>query len=123
MAEWPKLGMSALKASLWAMIVEGWLPRAAAVRPGGVALQTPDGTVSYAELLASASASAATIARRFAPSTTARTTRIRSDDSVALVGHHCAPPANVGSITTPAKSRAAVAIDATTNAATISLRT
>ena len=32
-----------MKASLWAMIVEGWLPRAAAARPAGVALQTPAG--------------------------------------------------------------------------------
>ena len=64
MAEWPKLGMSALKASLWAMIVEGWLPRAAAVRPGGVALQTPDGAVSYAELLAGAGAGAAELDAR-----------------------------------------------------------
>src|ERR1700677_3514684 len=60
----PKLGMSALKASLWAMIVEGWLPRAAAVRPGGVALQTPDGPVSYAELLAGAGAGAAELDAR-----------------------------------------------------------
>jgi o-succinylbenzoate---CoA ligase len=61
---WPKLGMSALKASLWAMIVEGWLPRAAAARPGGVALQTPDGAVSYAELLAGASSGAAELEAR-----------------------------------------------------------
>ena len=53
-----------MKASLWAMIVEGWLPRAAAARPGGVALQTPDGAVSYAELLADASAGAAELAAR-----------------------------------------------------------
>jgi O-succinylbenzoic acid--CoA ligase len=59
-----KLGMSAMKASLWAMIVEGWLPRAAAARPGGVALQTPDGTLTYAELLAGASAGAAELAAR-----------------------------------------------------------
>jgi O-succinylbenzoic acid--CoA ligase len=51
--------MSAMKASLWAMIVDGWLPRAAATRPGGVALQTPRGAISYAELLAGASAGAA----------------------------------------------------------------
>jgi O-succinylbenzoic acid--CoA ligase len=56
--------MSAMKASLWAMIVDGWLPRAAAVRPGGVALQTPDGAVSYAELLASAGAGAGELATR-----------------------------------------------------------
>jgi O-succinylbenzoic acid--CoA ligase len=53
-----------MKASLWAMIVEGWLPRAAAARPGGLALQTPDGAVSYAELLAGASAGAAELATR-----------------------------------------------------------
>jgi o-succinylbenzoate---CoA ligase len=47
-----------MKASLWAMIVEGWLPRAAAARPEGLALQTPDGDVSYRELLARASAGA-----------------------------------------------------------------
>jgi o-succinylbenzoate---CoA ligase len=56
--------MSAMKASLWAMIVEGWLPRAAAARPEGVALQTPDGAVSYAELLAGASAGADDLAAR-----------------------------------------------------------
>ena len=33
-----------MKASLWTMIVEGWLPRAAASRPGGVALETPQGS-------------------------------------------------------------------------------
>jgi len=53
-----------MKASLWAMIVEGWLPRAAAVRPGGVALKTPDGAVSYAELLVGAGAGAAELATR-----------------------------------------------------------
>jgi len=53
-----------MKASLWAMIVEGWLPRAAAVRPERVALQTPDGAVSYAELLAGANANAAELAVR-----------------------------------------------------------
>jgi O-succinylbenzoic acid--CoA ligase len=56
--------MSAMKASLWAMIVEGWLPRAAAARPEGVALQTPDGALSYAELLAGASAAADELAAR-----------------------------------------------------------
>ena len=53
-----------MKASLWAMIVEGWLPRAAAARPGGVALQTPEGAVTYDELLAGASAGAAELAAR-----------------------------------------------------------
>jgi O-succinylbenzoic acid--CoA ligase len=53
-----------MKASLWAMIVEGWLPRAATTRPGGVALQTPHGAVSYADLLARASSGAAELAAR-----------------------------------------------------------
>jgi O-succinylbenzoic acid--CoA ligase len=53
-----------MKASLWTMIVEGWLPRAAAARPGGVALQTPHGSLSYAELLACASAGASELATR-----------------------------------------------------------
>src|SRR5271167_2625747 len=56
--------MGAVKASLWTMIVEGWLPRAAASRPGGVALQTPQGGVSYTELLTDASAGAAELAAR-----------------------------------------------------------
>jgi o-succinylbenzoate---CoA ligase len=46
------------------MIVEGWLPRAAAARPGGVALQTPHGELSYAELLTRASAGASELAVR-----------------------------------------------------------
>jgi o-succinylbenzoate---CoA ligase len=56
--------MSAMKASLWAMIVEGWLPRAAAKRPGGLALQAPDGAVSYTELFAHASTAATELAAR-----------------------------------------------------------
>jgi O-succinylbenzoic acid--CoA ligase len=56
--------MSAVKASLWTMIVEGWLPRAAASRAGGVALETPQGALSYTELLADASAGAAELAAR-----------------------------------------------------------
>jgi O-succinylbenzoic acid--CoA ligase len=36
------------------MIVEGWLARAAAARPRQTALQTPSGSLSYAELLAAA---------------------------------------------------------------------
>jgi o-succinylbenzoate---CoA ligase len=56
--------MSAMKASLWAMIVDGWLPRAAATRPGGVALQTLHGAISYAELLAGASMGAAELTAR-----------------------------------------------------------
>ena len=46
------------------MIVEGWLPRAVAARPEGVALQTPHGNLSYAELLACASAGADELAAR-----------------------------------------------------------
>jgi o-succinylbenzoate---CoA ligase len=46
------------------MIVEGWLPRAAAARPGGTALQTPHGELSYAELLTRASAGASELAAR-----------------------------------------------------------
>jgi O-succinylbenzoic acid--CoA ligase len=36
------------------MVVEGWLARAAAARPQRTALQTPSGSLSYAELLAAA---------------------------------------------------------------------
>src|SRR5665213_70800 len=46
------------------MIVEGWLSRAAAARPGGVALETPHGSLSYAELLAGACSGAAELAAR-----------------------------------------------------------
>src|ERR1700684_4500940 len=46
------------------MIVEGWLQRAAAARPGGLALQTPHGSLSYPELLADASAGAVELAAR-----------------------------------------------------------
>jgi o-succinylbenzoate---CoA ligase len=46
------------------MIVEGWLQRAAAARPGGLALQTPHGSLSYSELLAGASVGAAELAAR-----------------------------------------------------------
>src|ERR1017187_1373928 len=46
------------------MIVEGWLPRAAATRPGGIALQTPSGELTYAQLLAGASTGAAELAAR-----------------------------------------------------------
>jgi O-succinylbenzoic acid--CoA ligase len=53
-----------MKASLWAMIVEGWLARAAATRPEKTALQTPAGAVSYSELLAGASAGAVELAAR-----------------------------------------------------------
>jgi O-succinylbenzoic acid--CoA ligase len=46
------------------MVVEGWLARAAAIRPDATALQTPQGSRSYAELHAAASAGAAELARR-----------------------------------------------------------
>jgi O-succinylbenzoic acid--CoA ligase len=56
--------MSGMKASLWTMIVEGWLARAAAARPEGVALQAPHDSLSYAELLASACRGAAELVAR-----------------------------------------------------------
>ena len=46
------------------MVVEGWLARAAALRPDGAALETPTGSWSYAELHAAASAGAAELSRR-----------------------------------------------------------
>src|ERR1700733_7149943 len=54
----------ARKASLCAMLVEAWLPRAAATRPQGVALETPAGSWSYAELLRRASSGAEQLAAR-----------------------------------------------------------
>src|ERR1039458_7653066 len=67
----PRWEMSGMKASLWTMIVEGWLARAAAARPEGVALQAPHDSLSYAELLASA-CRAAWAAARDAHQTSAR---------------------------------------------------
>jgi O-succinylbenzoic acid--CoA ligase len=46
------------------MVVEAWLVRAAAARPRHTALQTPEGSWSYAELLAAARAGAAELAQR-----------------------------------------------------------
>src|SRR5262245_36342533 len=46
------------------MVVEAWLARAAAARPRHTALQTPEGSWSYAELLAAARFGAAELARR-----------------------------------------------------------
>src|SRR5262245_25533926 len=46
------------------MVVEAWLTRAAAARPRHTALQTPEGSWSYAELLAAARSGAAELARR-----------------------------------------------------------
>jgi O-succinylbenzoic acid--CoA ligase len=46
------------------MVVEAWLARAAAARPRHTALQTPQGSWSYAELLAGARSGAAELAER-----------------------------------------------------------
>jgi len=46
------------------MVVEAWLARAAAARPGHAALQTTQGACSYAQLLRSASAGAEELAAR-----------------------------------------------------------
>ena len=45
------------------MVVEAWLARAAAARPGSVALDTPAGSATYAQLLASATAAGDLAAR------------------------------------------------------------
>ena len=50
------------KASLCAMVVDGWLARAAAARPEHPALQTPEATLSYEQLYADARAGAAELA-------------------------------------------------------------
>src|SRR5918995_5968802 len=42
-----------------AMPIDPWLPRAAALRPGRIALEAPEGTLTYAELLAAARLEAA----------------------------------------------------------------
>src|SRR5579871_2687365 len=47
------------KASLWAMLVDGWLARAAAARPGHPALTTPSATLTYEQLHADARSGAA----------------------------------------------------------------
>ncbi|MGH2967786.1 MAG: hypothetical protein ACRDK0_01800, partial [Solirubrobacteraceae bacterium] len=36
------------------MPIDPWLPRAAALRPDRIALEAPDGSLTYAELLATA---------------------------------------------------------------------
>jgi O-succinylbenzoic acid--CoA ligase len=46
------------------MVVEGWLARAAAVRPAHVAVETPAASLTYAELHAAADAGAAELAAR-----------------------------------------------------------
>jgi O-succinylbenzoic acid--CoA ligase len=46
------------------MVVERWLARAAAARPGHVALETSDGSWTYAQLLSAASAAAAALSTR-----------------------------------------------------------
>src|SRR5277367_5963690 len=51
-------------ASLCVMVVEGWLERAASARPSHTALETPQGSLSYAELLSSARARAGGLSER-----------------------------------------------------------
>src|SRR5881398_2964825 len=46
------------------MVVEGWLARAAAARPGRAAVHTPAGSWSYAELLAAAQVGAMELSAR-----------------------------------------------------------
>jgi o-succinylbenzoate---CoA ligase len=46
------------------MVVEAWLARAAATRPAGVALDTPAGSCTYAQLLARAGAASGDLAAR-----------------------------------------------------------
>jgi O-succinylbenzoic acid--CoA ligase len=46
------------------MLVEGWLARAAALRPRSTAVQAPDGACTYAELLAAAEAVAGELSSR-----------------------------------------------------------
>jgi o-succinylbenzoate---CoA ligase len=46
------------------MVVEAWLARAAAARPGGIALDTPAGSCTYAQLLARAGAASGALAAR-----------------------------------------------------------
>jgi O-succinylbenzoic acid--CoA ligase len=46
------------------MVVEAWLARAAAARPGSIALDTPAGSATYAQLLASATAAAGDLRTR-----------------------------------------------------------
>jgi o-succinylbenzoate---CoA ligase len=46
------------------MVVEAWLARAAAARPGGVALDTPAGSCTYAQLRARAGAASGDLAAR-----------------------------------------------------------
>ncbi|HWX52360.1 MAG TPA: AMP-binding protein, partial [Solirubrobacteraceae bacterium] len=46
------------------MVVEGWLASAASARPGQVAVETPDGSLTYSELLGAASAGAQELAAR-----------------------------------------------------------
>jgi o-succinylbenzoate---CoA ligase len=52
------------KASLWAMVVEGWLHRAARVQPGWTAVEGPEGSRSYAELHDAARAGARALSER-----------------------------------------------------------
>src|SRR4029077_17153150 len=57
-------GAHGAKASLWAMVVEGWLARAAAQRPERTALDTAGGSCSYEQLLSLARAGAEDLAGR-----------------------------------------------------------
>lgn len=50
------------------MLIEGWLDRAAAAAPGRSAVETPAGSLTYAELLAQARAAAGALAERGAAS-------------------------------------------------------
>ncbi len=53
-----------MKASLWTMIVEGWLQRAANSVPNVTALQTPEARLSYAELWQAARLGVGELAQR-----------------------------------------------------------
>ncbi|MFI4994097.1 MAG: AMP-binding protein [Solirubrobacterales bacterium] len=53
-----------MKASLWTMIVEGWLQRAANSVPNVTALETPEARLSYAELWQAARLGVGELARR-----------------------------------------------------------
>jgi O-succinylbenzoic acid--CoA ligase len=56
--------MGGMKASLWTMIVEGWLQRAANSVPNVTALQTPEARLSYAELWQAARLGVGELAQR-----------------------------------------------------------
>lgn len=56
--------IAVLASSLWAMLVDAWLPRAAALHPGRTALETSTGALAYAELAARAETAAGALAER-----------------------------------------------------------